>query len=93
MVNQLNEKAENIMAKLAAIPENTLDFVNYMRYFNVAGTQIDNLITEIDFAYQCFTIMDEYNIFIDDLEKEAYMGKENIIIVFACNILFCFFFL
>lgn len=74
MVSKLSEQAENIMVRLNTIPEATLDFVTYMRYLDECGIQIDQLVNEVNFAYECFQLMQEYNIFVDETDKENYMG-------------------
>ena len=70
----LNEKAENIMVRLDAIPDTTLDYVTFMHYLDECGVHINKLIDEIDVTYQCFMLMKDYNIFVDESEKEDYMG-------------------
>lgn len=77
IVKDLGERTEVIMDKLAVIPENTQDVVAYLHYLDVCGKDIDQLITEVDFAYQCYLLMAEYDIFVDEMEKESYMGMYN----------------
>lgn len=74
MVKDLNKRTEAIMDKLAVIPENTPEVVAYLHYLDVCGKDIEQLITEVDFAYQCYLLMAEYDIFVDEMEKESYMG-------------------
>lgn len=74
MVKDLAERTEAIMDKLAVMPENTSEVVAYMHYLDECGKDIEQLITEVDFAYQCYMLMAEYKIFVDEMEKESYMG-------------------
>lgn len=74
MVKDLSERTEVIMDKLAVMPENTPEVVAYLHYLDVCGKDIEQLITEVDFAYQCYLLMAEYDIFVDEMEKESYMG-------------------
>lgn len=46
-----------------------------MRYFDECSKLIEALIEEIDYAYQCFVLMKDYNIAVDESEKENYMGE------------------
>lgn len=63
------------MAKLTTDPDKTLDYVAFLRYLNECPKYIEQLISEIDFAYQCFMLMKEYTIPVDDEEKENFMGN------------------
>lgn len=74
MVEDLYNRATDLMASLDAQPDTTVALVEFMRYFEDCGKQIEGLVAEIDVAYQCFVLMQDFSIFIDDPEKEAYMG-------------------
>lgn len=75
LVDELTDRATDLMASLDAKPDTTLAIVEFIRYFDECGKQIEQLITEVDVAYQCFVLMNDYNIFVDEPEKESYMGK------------------
>lgn len=77
MVEELTERGTDLMASLDAQPDTTSGLVEFMRYFDECGEKIEELIAEVDVAYQCFTLMDDFHIFVDEPEKESYMGKDN----------------
>lgn len=51
-----------------------MDYVAFLRYLTDCPKYIEELISDIDFAYQCFMLMKEYTIPVDDEEKENFMG-------------------
>lgn len=63
------------MKKLTTDPDKTLDYVSYMHYLDECHKHIEQLTIEIDFAYQCFMLINDFNIPIADEEKENFMGK------------------
>lgn len=73
-VEELFERAIQLTVKLDTQPSDTVGLVEFMRYFDECGKQIETLIEEIDYAYQCFVLMKDYDIAVDDAEKENYMG-------------------
>lgn len=82
-MNELAERAAALTYKLDTQPSDTVGFVDFMRYFDECGKQIEQLIVEIDYAYQCFTLMKDYGIFVDEPERENYMDTEDQIL--ACK--------
>lgn len=75
LVDELTVRANDLMASLDAKPKTTMEIVEFMRYFDEVGKHIDQLISEVDMAYQCFVLMKDFNIFVDEPEKESYMGN------------------
>lgn len=63
------------MTKLTTDPDKTMDYVTFMRYLDECDKYIDQLTNDIDFAYQCFMLMKDYSIPVDDEEKENFMGN------------------
>lgn len=74
MVSELDKRTNKLMDELNREMGTTNEYVEYMRWFDECEKQIDVLIAEIDVAYECFIVMSDYDIFVDDQEKEAYMG-------------------
>lgn len=75
LVDTLTVRASDLMSSLDAKPNTTVELVQFMRYFEECGKQIESLIEEVDVAYKCFVLMQDYNVFVDEPEKESYMGN------------------
>lgn len=71
----LSEKAGNTIAELNAIPTTTHQFVTYFHYLDNCQDKIQKLFADIDFAKEYFDLMIEFDIFIDDSEKEVFNGR------------------
>lgn len=70
----LSEKAGNTIAELNSIPTTTHQFVNYFHYLDNCQEKIQKLFSDIEFANEYFDLMVEFNIFIDETEREVFQG-------------------
>ncbi|KAJ6638438.1 Dynein axonemal heavy chain 6, partial [Pseudolycoriella hygida] len=73
----LSEKAGHTIAELNTLPTTTQQFVNYFHYLENCQEKIQKLFADIDFASEYFDLMEEFNISIDDSEKEVFQGSRN----------------
>lgn len=63
------------MIKMTTMPETTIEYVHFMRYIDTCEQSIEDLIADVDYAYECFMLMKDFDIPVQDEEKEKYMGK------------------
>lgn len=74
-VADLARRAASVTIRLDTQPTELLGFVEFMQYFEECDKQIEQMMQEIDYAYDCFMLMKDYNLQVDDVAKEEFMGK------------------
>lgn len=74
-VTDLTRRAASVTIKLETQPTDLLGFVEFMQYFEECEKQIEQMMQEIDYAHDCFMLMKDYNLQIDDVAKEEFMGN------------------
>lgn len=75
-VAQTLEKLEEIMVKIQNHPDDTMSYVNYMRYTDQCTTIIGKAEEEFKYAYDVFVLMKNFNVSVDDSEKDKYLDVE-----------------
>lgn len=75
MVGDLDLKANGILSKLTENPDKTIDWLMYIRYLDECSGQIDQLIINIDYTFECFILMEEYEISVKEEHKESQKSK------------------
>lgn len=71
-----------LMGQIKYVPNTTNELVTYIRWLNDVGSEIDVLLADVDYAHDVFILIKDFNIFINDDEKEKYMGENDFIYVF-----------
>lgn len=79
-VAQTQEKLEEIMVKIQNYPDDTMSYVNYMRYTDQCATIISKTEEEFKYAYDVFVLMKQFNVPVDDLEKDKYLDVEEYLV-------------
>lgn len=79
-VAQTQEKLEEIMVKIQNYPNDTMSYVNYMRYTDQCATIISKMEEEFKYAYEVFVLMKQFNVPVDDLEKDKYLDVEEYLV-------------
>lgn len=74
-VEKILYNTEELMGQIKYIPNTTSELVSYIRWLNDVGTQIEALLADVDYAHDVFILIKDFNIFINDDEKEKYMGE------------------
>lgn len=68
-------RAASVTIKLDTQPTDLLGFVEFMQYFEECEKQIEQMMHEINYAHDCFMLMKDYDLQVDDVAKEEFMGK------------------
>lgn len=75
-VTAVMEKGQEIIMRLKANPDETLQFVSYLRYIDLCSEIFDRLDIDLKYAYDVFILMNQYKFFVDDSEKDKYLDAE-----------------
>lgn len=76
-VEEVRLKAENVITKLKAQPNDTKKVINYLHYLDKKCPEIKVQIEEtLDYALQALQIMKDYEISIPEEEQQNYLVME-----------------
>lgn len=75
-VLEVREKAENLMTKLTTTPQDAQNFVNFLDFMEKCEAKIDEIAKTLSYALRAFQIMKDFEIMIDDDEKEHFLETE-----------------
>lgn len=75
-VLEVREKAENLMTKLTTIPQDAQSFVNFLDFLEKCPIKIEEIEKVLGYALRAFQIMRDFEIMIDDDEKENFLDTE-----------------
>lgn len=75
MVVELETKANAILTKLMETPDKTLDCLMHIRYLDENALVIDELLKNINYISECFTLMDEYQMVVQDAHRKSQQSK------------------
>lgn len=75
-VFEVREKAENLMTKLTTPPTEASNFVNYLDFLDKCPARIDDISKFLGYALRSFQIMREFEIQVEEDEKENYLEVE-----------------
>lgn len=78
-VSTVIEKGQENIMRLKASPDETLQFVAYLRYIDLCGDFFDKLDVDLKYAYDVFIMMKQYSFFVDDSEKDKYLDAEDLL--------------
>lgn len=67
------------MAKITYEPTTTYEVVEHLRLLVTVESDIEKLFTDVDYAHDCFILIKDFDIFIEDERKEEYMDCEDLI--------------
>ncbi|XP_055843876.1 dynein axonemal heavy chain 6 [Episyrphus balteatus] len=79
-VEKIQLKAEEFIAKITSAPTTTTELVAHLRYLTNVEADLEILFKEVDYAHDCFILIKDFNIFIDQQEKEKYMDTEDLVV-------------
>lgn len=74
-VEKILLNTEELMGQIKYVPNTTAELVAYIRWLQDIGSQIDVLMADVDYAHDVFILIKDFGIFINDDEKEKYMGE------------------
>lgn len=78
-VSTVIEKGQEVIMRLKSIPDETLQFVSYLRYVDLCADIFDKLDVDLKYAYDVFIMMKQYSFFVDDTEKDKYLDAEDLL--------------
>lgn len=73
------EKVQEVIVRLKSSPDETLQFVSYLRYIDLCADIFDKLDVDLKYAYDVFIMMKQYSFFVDDTEKDKYLDAEDLL--------------
>lgn len=75
MVFELESKTNAILAKLIETPDKTLDCLMHIRYLDENSMLIDELMKKVNYLFECFALMDEYQMVVQDAHRESQQSE------------------
>lgn len=75
-VVEVREKAENLMTKLTTTPQDAQSYVTYLDFLEKCEARITEIEKVLKYALRAFQIMQNFEIMVDDDEKENFLDAE-----------------
>lgn len=75
MVIELESKASAILMKLMETPDKTLDCLVHVRYLDQNSLLIDELMKKVNYLFECFALMDEYQMVVQDAHRKSQQSE------------------
>lgn len=72
MVIELEIEAEKILKILLSKPDKTIDCLAYIRYLDECAREIEQLMINIDYTFDCFGLMEEYRMAVQEKHKKSH---------------------
>lgn len=75
MAIDLESKADGILTKLMGKPDKTIDRLMHIRYLDECSMEIEQLMKDIDYTFECFLLMEEYQMCVQIDQRESHHSK------------------
>lgn len=82
-VKEVIFKAENVLTKLITPPDDTKKIVQYLYYIDKCPEIIQKIEDQLNYALRTLQIMKQYEIVVNDEDKEGYLDMEDLMKVLA----------